>query len=217
MFSKLLNKLIESDNIDEIPSTNVNIAVEQDISPNVNDINSQINWLIHNGWTDKYNPSKKTLLIMDDREAIISSIMDDLYSLDEQEPNFSISNYNILKIHSKMAGFFVFDILEKAPLIEINFALLDIILGGKKVIDDKRKMVDGVDVALEIWENFESAEILFFSGCIIESDGKDIFNFKDKFENYTGDLIDSYILPKDSSFEDELEKLTEFFSGIPSK
>ena len=86
--------------------------------------------------------------------------------------------------------------------------------GGKKVIDGKRKMLDGVDVAVNIWEKFEETEILFFSGCIIESGSKDIFNFKDKFEDYTGDPIENYILPKDSSFEDELDKLTELFLGV---
>jgi len=152
---------------------------------------------------------------MDDREAIISSMMDDLYSLDDQETDFNLSKYNILTIHSKMAGFFVMDILKYAPLITINYALLDIILGGKKVIDGKRKMLDGVDVAIEIWKNFDAAEILFFSGCIIESDSKDIFNFKDKFEEFAGESIENFILPKDSSFEDELEKLAEFFLGMP--
>lgn len=209
MFGKLFGKN-EKTKTTETQEKSESVELELD----VNDIDSQIDWLIDNGWTKSYNPSNKTLLIMDDREAIISSMLDDLYSLDMELADFKLDNYNILTIHSKMAGFNVLDILEKAPLIEIHYALLDIILGGKKVIDGKRKMVDGVDVAIEIWNHFDSAEILFFSGCIIESDGKDIFNFKDKFENFSGDKIENYILPKDSSFDDELNKLSEFFLGI---
>lgn len=208
MFGKLFGK------DDSKKNEKSNEPIEAAEYPDANDIDAQIDWLIANGWTDSYDPEKKSLLIMDDREAIISSIMDDLYSLDDQEADFNISRYNIIKIHSKMAGFKVMDILDHAPLIEFNYALLDIILGGKKVIEGKRKMVDGVDVAIEIWKNFETTDILFFSGCIIESDSKDIFNFKDKFEEFTGDSIENYILPKDSSFEDELEKLSEFFLGF---
>jgi hypothetical protein len=213
MFGKLFGK-----NGNKSNEVNQNeISNQNETNPDQNNVDSQIDWLINNGWTDSYDVDKKTILIMDDREAIISSMMDDLYSLDDQESEFNLNSYNILKIHSKMAGFQVFDILEKAPLIEIKYALLDIILGGKKVIDGKRTMVDGVDVAIAIWDKFETAEILFFSGCIIESDSRDIFNFKDKFEEYTGDNIENYILPKDSSFDDELVKLAEFFLGINIK
>jgi len=206
MFGGLFNK----NSTKEIKPKNESI----DDFPNVEKIDSQIDWLISNGYTEDYDPGKKTLLIMDDREAIISSILDDLYSLEEQESEFHLKNFNILKLQSKMAGFNTMDILTNAPLIEINYALLDIILGGKKVIDGKRKMVDGVDVAISIWDKFEAAEILFFSGCIIDSGNKEIFNFKDKFEKYTGDSIENYILPKDSSFEEELDKLSELFLGI---
>jgi hypothetical protein len=213
MFGKLFGKNGNKSN--EVKQNE--ISNQNETNPDQNNVDSQIDWLINNGWTDSYDVGKKTILIMDDREAIISSMMDDLYSLDDQESEFNLNSYNILKIHSKMAGFQVFDILEKAPLIEIKYALLDIILGGKKVIDGKRTMVDGVDVAIAIWDKFETAEILFFSGCIIESDSRDIFNFKDKFEEYTGDNIENYILPKDSSFDDELVKLAEFFLGINIK
>ena len=149
---------------------------------------------------------------MDDREEIISSVLDDLAALDNTN-NFFLEDYNILTVSSKMAGFSVLDILEKAPKIEINFALLDVILGGKKNIDGKRKMVDGVDVALAIWEKFPNADILFFSGCIIETND-DPFSFKNKFDKYTDDDMNNYLMPKDITFEQELNKLSNFFNGF---
>ena len=175
-------------------------------------IDEQIEWIKNENWCNDYDPNKKTILIMDDREEIISSVLDDLAALDNTN-NFFLEDYNILTVSSKMAGFSVLDILEKAPKIEINFALLDVILGGKKNIDGKRKMVDGVDVALAIWEKFPNADILFFSGCIIETND-DPFSFKNKFDKYTDDDMNNYLMPKDITFEQELNKLSNFFNGF---
>ena len=175
-------------------------------------IDEQIEWIKNENWCNDYDTNKKTILIMDDREEIISSILDDLAALDNTN-NFFLEDYNILTVSSKMAGFSVLDILEKAPKIEINFALLDVILGGKKNIDGKRKMVDGVDVALAIWEKFPNADILFFSGCIIETND-DPFSFKNKFDKYTDDDMNNYLMPKDITFGQELTKLSNFFNGF---
>ena len=175
-------------------------------------IDEQIEWIKNENWCNDYDTNKKTILIMDDREEIISSVLDDLAALDNTN-NFYLEDYNILTVSSKMAGFSVLDILEKAPKIEINFALLDVILGGKKNIDGKRKMVDGVDVALAIWEKFPNADILFFSGCIIETND-DPFSFKNKFDKYTDDDMNNYLMPKDITFEQELTKLSNFFNGF---
>lgn len=175
-------------------------------------IEIQSDWLLQNGWISKpYDKNKKTILVMDDREEIISSIIDDLKSLDCSD-NFSIDDYNMLTVHTKMAGFDVLEIIETATEIEINYALLDIVLGGKKTIDGVRVMLDGVDVAIKLMDKFPSIEILFFSGCIIDS-SDDPSHFKNKFDNYTGDDLNNYIMAKDISFDDELKKLSEFFNG----
>lgn len=210
MFGKLFGKDPVANIKNEAETNKLSDTISEEVYPDKNNINDQIKWLISSGWTESYSINKKTLLLMDDREEIISSIMDDLQSLDFENVNFNLSDYNIIKVHSKMAGFLVIDILKHAPLIEIDYALLDIVLGGKKVIDDKRVMVDGVDVAIKIWNYFKNADIMFFSGCIIDDAGKDIFNFKDKFTEYTNDKIDNYLLPKDSNFDDELIKLGNF-------
>ena len=204
MFSMFFGK---KNNIVE-PTTSLKINNNNN---NMN-IDEQIEWIKNENWCNDYDTNKKTILIMDDREEIISSVLDDLAALDNTN-NFFLEDYNILTVSSKMAGFSVLDILEKAPKIEINFALLDVILGGKKNIDGKRKMVDGVDVALAIWEKFPNADILFFSGCIIETND-DTFSFKNKFDKYTDDDMNNYLMPKDITFEQELSKLSNFFNGF---
>ncbi len=205
MFSMFFGK---KNNIVE-PTTTVKINNKNN---NNMTIDEQIEWIKNENWCNDYDTNKKTILIMDDREEIISSVLDDLAALDNTN-NFFLEDYNILTVSSKMAGFSVLDILEKAPKIEINFALLDVILGGKKNIDGKRKMVDGVDVALAIWEKFPNADILFFSGCIIETND-DPFSFKNKFDKYTDDDMNNYLMPKDITFEQELTKLSNFFNGF---
>lgn len=206
MFSMFFGK---KNNIVE-PTTTVKINNKN--NNNNMTIDEQIEWIKNENWCNDYDINKKTILIMDDREEIISSVLDDLAALDNTN-NFFLEDYNILTVSSKMAGFSVLDILEKAPKIEINFALLDVILGGKKNIDGKRKMVDGVDVALAIWEKFPNADILFFSGCIIETND-DPFSFKNKFDKYTDDDMNNYLMPKDITFEQELSKLSNFFNGF---
>ena len=203
MFSMFFGK---KNNIVE-PTTTLKINNNNNMT-----IDEQIEWIKNENWCNDYDTNKKTILIMDDREEIISSILDDLADLDNTN-NFFLEDYNILTVSSKMAGFSVLDILEKAPKIEINFALLDVILGGKKNIDGKRKMVDGVDVALAIWEKFPNADILFFSGCIIETND-DPFSFKNKFDKYTDDDMNNYLMPKDITFGQELTKLSNFFNGF---
>ncbi len=208
MFSMFFGK---KNNIVE-PTTTLKITLKINNNNNMT-IDEQIEWIKNENWCNDYDTNKKTILIMDDREEIISSVLDDLAALDNTN-NFFLEDYNILTVSSKMAGFSVLDILEKAPKIEINFALLDVILGGKKNIDGKRKMVDGVDVALAIWEKFPNADILFFSGCIIETND-DPFSFKNKFDKYTDDDMNNYLIPKDITFGQELTKLSNFFNGFP--
>ena len=201
MFFGKKNNIVEPTTTVKINNNNNNMSVDE-----------QIEWIKNENWCNEYDTNKKTILIMDDREEIISSVLDDLAALDNTN-NFFLEDYNILTVSSKMAGFSVLDILEKAPKIEINFALLDVILGGKKNIDGKRKMVDGVDVAIAIWEKFPNADILFFSGCIIETND-DPFSFKNKFDKYTDDDMNNYLIPKDITFEQELTKLSNFFNGF---
>ncbi len=201
MFFGKKNNIVEPTTSLKINNNNNNMTIDE-----------QIEWIKNENWCNDYDPNKKTILIMDDREEIISSVLDDLAALDNTN-NFFLEDYNILTVSSKMAGFSVLDILEKAPKIEINFALLDVILGGKKNIDGKRKMVDGVDVAIAIWEKFPNADILFFSGCIIETND-DPFSFKNKFDKYTDDDMNNYLMPKDITFGQELSKLSNFFNGF---
>ena len=201
MFFGKKNNIVEPTTTSKINNNNIIMTIDE-----------QIEWIKNENWCNDYDLNKKTILIMDDREEIISSVLDDLAALDNTN-NFFLEDYNILTVSSKMAGFSVLDILEKAPKIEIKFALLDVILGGKKNIDGKRKMVDGVDVAIAIWEKFPNADILFFSGCIIETND-DPFSFKNKFDKYTDDDMNNYLMPKDITFEQELTKLSNFFNGF---
>ena len=179
----------------------------------ISGFDSQINWMKEQKWiSDDFDNNKKNILIMDDRHEIISSMIDDLRSLSESVI-FNLDYYNIVSVSTKMAGFHVLDILEKAPDVEIHFALLDIILGGKREVEGRRRMVDGVDVALKIYEQYPNAEILFFSGCIIEN-SNDPSHFKNKFNKATSEDIRDHIMAKDISFKEQLQKLSTFFNGF---
>lgn len=206
MFGSWFKKKKEEPTEDEKKVDLINLDNEMDLD-------HQIEWLEENEWlqTD-FIKGRRNILIMDDRDEIISSVIDDLRSLNATK-DFSLDDYNIIAVSSKMAGFNVYEILEKAPDIEINYALLDIVLGGKKSVDGRRTMVDGVDVAIQIWEHFPSANILFFSGCIIEP-SEDKSHFKSRFDSYTGEDLNDYIMPKDITIDAELDQLSEFFNGF---
>jgi hypothetical protein len=181
---------------------------------NFTNMQDQITWLTDNGWVNgnTFNKSNKNILIMDDRQDIISAVIDDLERMDETEI-INLNHFNLITVSSKNAGFHVLDILEKAPNITIDYALLDIVLGGKKIVDGVKQMVDGVDVAIQIWERFSTAQILFFSGCIIEN-SNDRDDFKNRFTSYTQEDISDYLLPKDIDFDSEIDQLATFFNGF---
>ena len=183
----------------------------KDTSSNIN-INSQIEFLKKNGWLkyEDFSLEKSNLLLMDDKYAIISAVIDDLENLNDSN-SFHLEDYNIITVSSKMAGFDVLDILQNSPDIIIDYAFLDIILGGKKVINDKRIMIDGVDVAIQIWNKFPQAQILFFSGCIIEP-SNDKSHFTSRFKTYRGEDLNNYILSKDINFDSASERLKRFFN-----
>lgn len=205
MFFNLFKRNKNNDCID----MNINAEIEStDFKKNVR---IQFNWLKEKGWLlNNFDISKKNILIMDDKENVVSSVIDELTSL-ENYSTFNIDNYNIICLHSKEAGFHALEILEHAPDIEIDYALLDIILGGKQKINDHIIMLDGVDVAIKIWEKFPQAEILFITGCLIE-DTSDKMHFKTKFDNYTQDDLNNYILSKDLGFDEGLKVLIKFFN-----
>ena len=202
---------------DEEPTNNNSENIEvSNINDNANmNIKEQIRWLEDTNWLEihqKYYEDRINLLIMDDSAEIISSLIDDLETLNESN-SINLDEYNIIAVSSRLAGFKVLEILKKAPDINIDYALLDIVLGGKKVVDGIRTMVDGVDIAIQLLKQYPEVEILFFSGCIIES-VSNTSHFTTKFNDFTGDKLNDYMMPKDINFEKELKKLTNFLNGF---
>lgn len=167
-------------------------------------------YLSLHGICTEFNDTLNNLIIMDDREEIVESLIDEMFLLSKQDRLFNIESLNILKFSGKMAGFNVVELLNRFKDIEIEFALLDIVLGGKKMVGDKRLMLDGVDVALKIFETSPDCKILFFSGCFDESVNEQPFGIK--FFKNTGNNIYEYSMPKDVSIFEEKERLKEFFN-----
>jgi len=191
-----------------------NICKEsENISEKSEVLNNQIKLLKDNNWLySDYKIGNKNILIMDDNESIISTVMDQLYTLDDTSI-FNIDDYNIITVYSIMAAFNVIEILEYAPNIEIHFALLDLVIGGKKRINDKLVQYDGLDTAIKIWEKFPNAKILFLSGCIIEPKD-DPSNFKERFFKFYGEDMDRFVIQKGIKFNTETEDLRLFFNGF---
>lgn len=94
--------------------------------------------------------------------------------------NFYKTNYNIILATSDMAGFQVIDSLRYNNL-KVDFAMLDLILGGYKHEDDVTFTVDGIDVAAELKKTNPGVHYFFYTGCAFGVHSKELIKYKKLF------------------------------------
>lgn len=88
---------------------------------------------------------------------------------DETLTNLSklnLDDFNIILVTGKMAGYTLISALDRG--LTVDYAILDIILGGSGVYRGKTTIVDGIDVAKEIISRNQKAHVMFYTGCSFE-------------------------------------------------
>lgn len=139
-----------------------------------------------------YKPNLRTVLIIDDSRGI-TSILEEYISKNSQE------EFNIVSFYGVNAPFIMeetLQILKTKGLTKIDFAIIDIVLPGKRFKDNHILKWDGIDVSIFLSEEFDLKNFLFYTGNIVSNYVAFIKDKKEKFNQYFKTDIKDFILYK---------------------
>lgn len=117
--------------------------------------------------------------------------------------DFSIDDFNIILVTGSMAAFSIFEALDNG--LNIDYAILDILLGGNNIYKGKPCVLDGIDVVNKLVTHNKYVKYLFYSGCSINSDTDENI----KFKNLMGENINKYLIIKNKDFVLKRKKFFE--------
>lgn len=118
---------------------------------------------------------------------------------------FDLDKFQLIKSTTDMAGFSVLEMLQD---IKIDYAFLDILVGGLGMYKGKVTVIDGIDVANEILTRNPKAKIIFYSGCNINKESSEYI----KAKKLLGVNIENIMILKDSDIMKKRLKLLTFLS-----
>lgn len=116
-----------------------------------------------------------------------------------------LDEYEITLITGKMAGFSLINALKKGLIVD--YAVLDIILGGSGLYKDTQTILDGIDVAKDILESNPKANVMFYTGCSFEK-GQEEYKKVSKLTDNMEDMV----LHKGNDLLHKKKKLIELLS-----
>lgn len=138
-----------------------------------------------------YNKSLKTLVIVDDNKGAASFLADDI--IDDPE----ISDVNIIIFTGQYAGFVLEEFINISKL-HIDYAILDITLGGLRRKNGINVLYDGVDIYKILMDLDSSFKYIFYTSNNMNKQLKTINNIYKKYRKYSGMDIKDMILYKAS-------------------
>jgi hypothetical protein len=158
---------------------------------------------------DDFDFNKNTILLLDDNAGVLSFLKDDIITISTNFEGFDVENYNILAVGSKYAGFMLIDLLKEYEL-HIEFAILDITLGGTVLSDNGSITLDGVDVYTILKEYSENLKYRFFTGNHLNMYEKRSKSIVNKFKESSGeDIRDKIILKGQNNISERLEEINK--------
>jgi len=144
----------------------------------------------------QYHRNKKTILVLDDNPGIISFLIDDLkYFHDKGKLN--LDEFNILEVSSADAGF-IFEAIFTKGNLHIDYAIIDITLGGSLTTNEGIKKYTGVDVFEIIYKENKELKYIFYTGNNLNTYIKSNQNLVMQYNNLTNKDIKDKVLFKTS-------------------
>lgn len=194
--------------VDELEKTVKNIKENNTVKKQ--EVITQIDYSIYpdENYYDGYDPSKKTILLVDDLTAtkilyeIGFSEIKRVYKVDV------IKDYNIVMLFGKNVGFTAMKFIQKD--VKIDFAILDITIDTLAKFGDDFVELDGVDLAIELHKKDKSTKIMFSSAHTMNPRNLTVLEFIEKFKKYFKD--DMYKHTVDKSV-DRHEAIYSFLNG----
>lgn len=167
-------------------------------------------WILN---IDNKDLSKPGILIIDDNPGIVSFLEDDFEVLDE-EGKINIEDYNIFSFTSKSAGYMVMATIRKYGNLNIQYAIIDITLGGTINTTEKIIKLTGVDILEILLEMNPNLKYIFYTGNLMNHYIKPIANIMKQYKEITGkDITDDILFKTELNMKDRqryiLEELLE--------
>jgi len=144
-----------------------------------------------------FDRDKRSILLMDDHEGIVSFLKDDLVYLDEKNI-IDLDKINVLTFSSNLAAFNFEVAQRKMKGLNIDWAIIDITLGGSVITKDGNVKYTGVDVYEMILKYNPDVKFIFYTGNNLNPYIKANKAIIDKFKSISGKKIKDYILFKTS-------------------
>lgn len=118
---------------------------------------------------------------------------------------FKLDDYNIILATGTMAAFSVLEAVDNG--LRVDYAVLDILIGGYNVYKGKQYMPDGIDVVKHLKQNNPNIRYYFYSGCSLSLDSDETH----KFHKITGDDLRHYTIDKDKNLFNKKQKIISLF------
>jgi hypothetical protein len=147
--------------------------------------------------SDKLNAGDFNLLDKNDRTFISTLSNEELVSLNMMHKQ----KYNIIVVHGELAGFTAIDAINNG--LFIDYAFLDIIIGGRNIYLGKSIVLDGIDIASHLAIFCKECKYIFYSGCTITHESIEYI----KANDVLGIDINDCIVHKDNNFNKKKKKI----------
>jgi len=152
--------------------------------------------------------SKKVLLIVDDLEVVFDLFAIDFKNIKKRFDVDILAEYKVVKCSGQDAGFIAHKYLMD-PKDELVYSLLDITLGRMiKTEHDGILSYDGVDIAIELMENYPDCKIKFCTAHRVDGDN-DLYKFVNKFREFTKLDLKDYTFTK---LDDRVQHIYELIN-----
>lgn len=143
-----------------------------------------------------FDKNKNSILIIDDNPGIISFMKDDIENLDKYGVN--IDDYNIITFTTKMAAY-QFEVTQRYyGGLNIQYAIIDLTLGGTLFSNKGNVKYTGIDVLQQIMVYNPEVKYLFYTGNSLNKAVNTTEYMLNQFKKLTGNNIYKYILFKTS-------------------
>jgi hypothetical protein len=150
----------------------------------------------------------KTCLIIDDNYGQVNILSDDIEYIFNK---YNITDINLLKIQTNMGAFEVNDLLLKYGRdLRIDYAIVDLTIGGSRRIGTENIKLTGVDVVGFLKNYSEDLKIIIYTGNNLNTYIESNVKIMNKFKSLTGYNINDHIIIKRSlTVEERREAIAE--------
>jgi len=161
-----------------------------------------------------FDNNKRSILIVDDNPGMVSFLKDDIEFI-EHDNVINLSEYNLLTFDTPYAAFTFQKVQDMNNGLNIDYAILDITIGGSIMTPNGNIKYTGVDIYEMILKYNPDVKVIFYTGNQLNPYIKSNKKLIDQFSTITnGKKINDFILFKTSL---DLDDRRKFFSDFFNK